>query len=234
MNERNLSELFAGDELDDYDLTSTKVFLEDCTYLGVVRHIELVQGRNTMHLIFSSNVLNLFSGNPFTINTVTSPILDPLLSSYRIYDAVITSFFAGSVYLDDMCRERIVNIRVGILERLRIIQPLVNRLNNPPEVLEAVEPIDKSKLSTDSQSGISDCFLRLSEAKLSMNHAEAAIALESIAEIYQKESEEIKRNDIGLSKRLSNMSFSTKLFADAVKQQRLSIFNAESMSKCLY
>jgi hypothetical protein len=86
-----------------------------CRPLGFLKGYDFIESQNTLSFYF--------------IDGSCSPILSPLFSHYLISDVKATGAVnPGGVVLSDECRGKITKIKTGILELLKISEPLLKRL----------------------------------------------------------------------------------------------------------
>jgi hypothetical protein len=122
MTNQDLLEML--NSFDSQHLTSMLIFLDDGSssgfkFLGFLKQFNFIESQNTLSLHF-------VDGNSF-------PLLYSLFSHYLISDVkAIRAANIGGIVLDYEYRERIVKVKTGMLELLRIYEPLLKRIEREP------------------------------------------------------------------------------------------------------
>lgn len=113
MTNQDLLEIFNSSTL-----TEMLVFLDQenkgLRFLGFLKQYEFIESRDTLSL-------SIVDGNSY-------PILYPWFSHYLISDVKAVAINPGGVILHGDCYEKITKIKTGILESLKICEPLLKRI----------------------------------------------------------------------------------------------------------
>jgi hypothetical protein len=206
--------------LNSCDVTKTRILLnqedQGVRFLGTVRQYDFIESQDILSLSFVDSRLH--------------SVFDLLFSFYVISDVKIVGATSDLVVLNAECQERIIRTKSGILESLKISEPLLKRIERESltgkSITHIPEPIQLSQLSSDGLSTLRHSWQLLNEAEV-LGDCEAAVnAVLTIASVYERESVSINDRhgqNAGMAKTLGLMSSTLKTLAPEVKRKHTSI-----------
>ncbi len=206
--------------LNSCDVTKMRILLnqEDrgVRFLGTVRRYGFIESQDILSLSFVDSRLH--------------SIFDILFSFYMISDVKIVGATSDLVVLNAECQGRIIRTKSGILESLKISEPLLERIERESltgrSITHIPEPIQLSQLSSDSLNTLRHSWQLLNEAEVSGDCEAAVNAILTIAGIYERESVSINDRhgqNAGMAKTLELMSSTLKTLAPEVERKHTSI-----------
>jgi hypothetical protein len=220
MVDRDLLEI-----LNSYDVTTMELLLNQGNrgvgFLGFVRQYNFIKDRDILSLFF--------------VNTRLPMMLDPLFSHYLISDIKVVDIAPNLILLNPDCIERITKIKLGVVERLKISEPLLERIGREALSTRVTtyipEPIQLNQLNGDNLIMLRSSWQTMSEAEASNDRKVAATTLLNIADIYERESIAVSERNPDMAKTLSQMSSNIKAIAPEVKKKRISISDANQYTQ---
>jgi hypothetical protein len=203
--------------LNNRNVIGMRIFLgqedESARFVGTVRQYEIDESQGVLSLFFANSRLH--------------SVFDLLFSFYMIPEAKFDDITSNLILLNAECQEKIVKIRPGILELLRVHEPSLERKSLTEKTITYFpETIRLSQLSSGSLSVLHNSWQILNEAEVSGDCEAAANAILTIADIYERESMSINDRhgqNAGMAKTLELMSSTLKTLAPEVKRKHTSI-----------
>jgi hypothetical protein len=206
--------------LNSCDVTKMRILLNQgdrgVRFLGTVRQYDFIESQDILSLSFADSRIH--------------SVFDLLFSFYMISDVKIVGATSDLVVLNAECQERIIRTKSGILESLKIFEPLLERIERESLTGRSItyipEPIQLNQLSSDSLNTLCHSWQLLNEAEVSGDCEAAANAILTIADIYERESVSINDRhgqNAGMAKTLETMSSTLKTLAPEVKRKHTSI-----------
>jgi hypothetical protein len=210
------------DFLSGYDISKVRVLFHEeykrTIPLGFMRQYKLIESRGILLIAFSSNSHH--------------SLFDIMFSDYLIWDAKVADVSPDFIVVDGECRERIMITRTGILERLKISTPLIERierieLNSYLQIFNVFQT-PEGIFNDDNQAIVNNSWQNVDLAVASDDCKLAFDAFQSISKAYNTESVAIKQTDPDKAKSLSEASIFIGLLAVQVKRKKVSISIARS------